>query len=267
LIPDSLLTNKIMSTQDSIKEMRRLIVQVSYKARQGHLSSSMSIMEMVEVLFEKVMHFDPNNPDALTNDKFVLSKGHAALTLYAKLYQMGVIDKETLFSYSQYDSILGEHPDRNKVPAVDVSTGSLGHGFPTAVGMAIGFKAQGLKNRVFAIIGDGEANEGSIWEAAFVAEQKNLDNIVCIVDDNDSASHMSNVGDKFAAFGWEVVHVDGHNVEELERILSKKQEKPLFVWAHTIKGKGCSIMEADPEGWHHHVISEQEYNTIMEDWK
>lgn len=256
-----------MSAEDNVKEVRKLIVDVSYKARQGHLSSSMSIVEILEVLFSKVMRFDPQSPNAQTNDRVVLSKGHAALALYSKLYQLGVIDKETLFSYSQYDSILGEHPDRNKVPAVDVSTGSLGHGFPTAVGMAIGFKAQKMDNRVFAIVGDGESNEGSIWEAAFVAADKSLNNIVCIVDDNDSASHMPNLGDKFAAFGWEVVDMDGHDMAKLEMELHRERQKPLFIWAHTIKGKGCTIMENDPEGWHHRVISEQEYQQIMEDWK
>lgn len=256
-----------MEAIERTKELRKLIVDVSYKARQGHLSSSMSIVDIIEVLFERVMHFDRKHPDAMTNDRFVLSKGHAALALYGKLYQMGVIDRETLFSYSQFDSILGEHPDRNKVPAVDVSTGSLGHGLPNAVGMAIGFKAQKMGNRVFVTIGDGEANEGSIWEAAYVAELKQLNNLVCIVDDNDSASHMPNLGRKFEAFGWEVIEVDGHDMKKLEEILLRKQERPLFIWAHTIKGKGCKCMEQDPEGWHHRVISDKEYQQIMEDWK
>ena len=225
----------------------------------------MSIVEMLNVLFKKIMHFDPKNPDSKENDKFILSKGHASLALYAILYDMGCISKEELFSFSKFDSILGEHPDRNKVPAVDVSTGSLGHGFPTSVGMAAGFKAQGMPNRVYSIIGDGEANEGSIWEAAFVAEKLNLDNIVCIVDDNNSASHMNNIGGRFKAFGWEVEEINGNDIADIETALRKRPGKPYFVWAHTVKGNGSSLMEKDPEGWHHRVISEDEYKAIMEE--
>ena len=251
--------------EDSIKKQRSLIVEVSYHARQGHLSSSMSIVEMLNILFKKIMHFDPKNPDSKDNDKFVLSKGHASLALYAILYDMGCISKEELFSFSKFDSILGEHPDRNKVPAVDVSTGSLGHGFPTSVGIAAGYKAQGMPNRVYSIIGDGEANEGSIWEAAFVADKLHLDNVVCLVDDNNSASHMNNIGGKFKAFGWEVEEVNGNDVNKLEVALKKRPGKPYLIWAHTVKGNGSSLMEKDPEGWHHRVINETEYKSIMEE--
>lgn len=253
--------------KDLIKEQRRLIIDVAYKARQGHLSSSHSIVEMLNVLYRKIMNFNPKDPDSMSNDRMVLSKGHASLALYTILYQLGAITEEQLYSFSQYDSILGEHPDRNKVPGVDVSTGSLGHGFPNAVGMAIGFKAQKKPNRVYSIIGDGEANEGSIWEAAFVADKMKLDNIICIVDDNDSASHMNNIGDKFASFGWAVKSIDGNNLEELEDALKLNPGKPYLIWAHTIKGCGSAIMEADPEGWHHHVINEAEYNQLMEELK
>ena len=166
-----------------LNEQRRLMIDVSYKARQGHLSSAMSTLEILNVLFHEIMTFDTTRPENFCNDRFILSKGHAALALYTTLYQLGCITKEQLYSYSKFDSILGEHPDRNKVPAVDVSTGSLGHGLPNAVGMAIGFKAQGLKNRVFCIIGDGEANEGTNWESAYVADKMNLNNLLCIVDD------------------------------------------------------------------------------------
>ena len=251
--------------EESIKRQKKKIIDVSYKARQGHLSSSMSIMEMINVLFKEIMVFDPAHPDAETNDRFVLSKGHASLALYALLNDLGCVTDEELYSFSAFDSILGEHPDRNKVPAVDVSTGSLGHGFPTAVGMAAGFKAQGLPNRVFAVIGDGEANEGSIWEAAFVADKLALDNIVCLVDDNDSASHMDNIGGKFEAFGWEVASIDGNSLEALRDALNRRPGKPYFIWCHTVKGKGFPLMESDPEGWHHRVISESDYRTLNQE--
>lgn len=247
---------------ESIKKQKRRIIEVSYKARQGHLSSSMSIMEMINVLFKKVMVFDPKNPDSDKNDRFVLSKGHASLALYALLNDLGCVSDEDFYSFSKFDSILGEHPDRNKVPAVDVSTGSLGHGFPTAVGMAAGFKAQGKSNRVYTIIGDGEANEGSIWEAAFIADKLKLNNIVCLVDDNNSASHMNNIGGKFEAFGWEVAIIDGNSVEELEQALSRRPSKPYFIWCKTVKGSGFTLMENDPEGWHHRVITEAEFDEL-----
>lgn len=250
-----------------LNEQRRLMIDVSYKARQGHLSSGMSILEILNVLFHEIMTFDTNNPDNFSNDRFILSKGHAALALYTTLYQLGCITKEQLYSYSKFDSILGEHPDRNKVPAVDVSTGSLGHGLPNAVGMAIGFKAQGLTNRIFCIIGDGEANEGTNWESAYIADKMNLNNLVCIVDDNDSASHTPDLGVKFASFGWNVCEIDGNNIQEVRDALNKSTEKPLFVWAHTVKGHGCSLMEKDPEGWHHRVINDEEYIQLMEELK
>ena len=166
---------------DSIKEQKRKIIDVSFKARQGHLSSSMSIMEMINVLFKEIMVFDPKNPDADRNDRFVLSKGHASLALYALLNDLCCVSDEELYSFSQFDSILGEHPDRNKVPAVDVSTGSLGHGFPTAVGMAAGFKAQGKPNRVYAVIGDGDglAVAGrSDYQGLFCGDSVVLDGIL-----------------------------------------------------------------------------------------
>lgn len=250
-----------------LNEQRRLMIDVSYKARQGHLSSSMSILEVVNILYHEIMNFNPQEPNAFSNDRFILSKGHAALSLYCLYYQLGIISKEELYSYSKFDSILGEHPDRNKVPAVDVSTGSLGHGLPNAVGMAIGFKAQKLDNKVFVMIGDGEANEGTNWESAYVADKMGLNNLVCIVDDNDSASHTPDLGSKFASFGWEVRTINGNNIDEVREALSRPSEKPLFIWAHTIKGHGCSLMEADPEGWHHRVINDVEYNQLMEELK
>ena len=252
-------------TEESMKRQKRNIIEVAYRAKQGHLSSSFSIIDILNILYKKIMKFDPQQPDSIENDQLVLSKGHASLALYALLYDMGCISKEEFFSFSKFNSILGEHPDRNKVPGVAVSTGSLGQGMPTAVGMAIGYKAQHLPNRVYCIIGDGEANEGSIWEAANVASSMKLSNIVCIVDDNSSASHMPDIGPKFEAFGWEVTSINGHDVVTIEKVLNYKNEKPLLIWAHTIKGCGSSIMENDPEGWHHRVINDTEYLQLMEE--
>lgn len=250
---------------ESLKKQKRNIIEVAYRARQGHLSSSFSVDDILNILYKKIMKFDPEHPDSMDNDQLVLSKGHASLALYALLYDMGCINKEEFFSYSEFNSILGEHPDRNKVPGVAVSTGSLGHGMPTAVGMAIGYKAQNLPNKVYCIIGDGEANEGSIWEAANVASNMKLTNIICIVDDNSSASHMPDIGRKFEAFGWAVSTINGHDLAEIEQALKCESDKPLLIWAHTIKGYGSSLMESDPEGWHHRVINDGEYLKLMEE--
>ena len=249
-----------------IKEQRKRIVDVAYHARQGHLSSSMSVLEIINVLYKKVMVFDSQNPESPANDILILSKGHAALAQYVVLAELGCISEEQFASYSKYDSILGEHPDRRKVPGISVSTGSLGHGLPNAVGIAAGYAAQDKPNHVYVIIGDGEANEGSVWEAAAVASALNLKNIVCIADDNNSASHMPDLGAKFSAFGWDVFDLTaGHDIEQIEEALHMKHSKPLFIWAHTVKGYGCSLMERDPEGWHHHVINEAEYQQLMEE--
>ena len=258
-------TTTIESIQ--LKNQIKEIIEISYRARQGHLSSALSILPMINVLYKKIMKFNPNDPDSLQNDSLIVSKGHASLALYVVLNELGCISKEELYSFSQYDSILGEHPDRNKVPGVSISTGSLGHGLPCGVGMAIGYKAQKYDNRVFVIVGDGECNEGSVWEAANVASIKELDNLVCIGDDNNSASHTRELGSKFESFGWEVCEVDGTDTNELEKAINKEHKKPLFVWAHTIKGYGCEIMQKDPEGWHHRVISDQEYKALMEELK
>lgn len=249
----------------SMKKQRRNIVEVAYRARQGHLSSSMSVLELLNVLYKEVMNFDPTKPDDKMNDCLILSKGHAALAQYAVLLDLGCITEKEFFSYSKFDSILGEHPDRNKVPGVCVSTGSLGHGFPNAVGLAAGFAAQNMPNRTYVVIGDGEANEGSIWEAAAAAALLQLHRLTCIADDNQSASHMPELGAKFASFGWDVVEIDGNDLEQVRHALERPHTKPLFVWAHTVKGYGCRLMERDPEGWHHRIVTDSEYQELMEE--
>lgn len=252
----------------SMKKQRKDILDAAVAAKQAHLSPAFSVIEMMNILYKEVMKFDPNDPDSYDNDRFILSKGHAALALYALLADLNVITHEQLLSYCQYDSILGEHPDRNKIPSVDISTGSLGHGLPCGVGMAIGFKSQNKSNRVFVIIGDGEANEGTIWESALVAERLKLDNLTCIVDNNHSESFSPYLVDKFKAFGWETIKlVDGNNLNEIRMAFSetRKEGKPLAIIANTVKGYGASLMEKDPEGWHSRVPNPEEYAILMEE--
>lgn len=256
----------IRDFNQSLKKQRIDMVKATINAKQGHLSSSFSVLEILNVLFKKIMKFDFWNPEAIGNDRLILSKGHASLALYALFHDLNIISDNDMNSFSKYDSILGEHPDRNKIPGVDVSTGSLGHGFPCAVGIAAAYKAQNLNNKVYAIIGDGEANEGSIWEAAFIAERLGLNNITCIIDNNHSESHSPYLIDKFRAFGWQVVEVeDGNNIDQLVDVFNIMHEKPLAIVANTKKGFGSDLMMKDPEGWHHRVPTEEEYKQIVEE--
>jgi len=223
-------------------------------AGEGHIPSALSILDILWVLYDRILKVDVSNPKSNTRDRFILSKGHASLGLYAVLAQKGFFPSSELDNFAKFNSLLGGHPDRNKVPGVESSTGSLGHGFPVSVGMALGLKIKKALSKVFVLIGDGEANEGSIWESALLAAHHHLSNLCCIVDYNHSTDRALRVGDlalKFRAFGWESLVINGHNHEEIYSALSSKHDSaPLAVIAETIKGFGCKIMENNPE-WHH----------------
>ncbi len=255
-----------MINKDALREQRKNMILATMKARQGHLSSSFSVVEVLNVLYTEIMKFDCSKPDSLDNDICILSKGHAGLALYALYFYLGVITEEQFFSFSKYDSILGEHPDRNKIPGVLVSTGSLGHGLPCGVGLSCAFKAQGKQNKVFVIIGDGEANEGTVWESCLAAERLGLNNLVCIVDNNHSESYSPYLIEKFSSFGWETKELDdGNDVEELIKSLKGEHKKPYALIMNTKKGFGSELMMKDPEAWHHRVPSEEEYEKLMEE--
>ena len=247
-----------------MKKQRLDMIKATVKAKQGHLSSSFSIVEVLNVLYKNIMKFNPKEPDSSNNDVCIVSKGHAGLAMYALLLDLGIISDETFFSFSSYNSILGEHPDRNKIPGIMVSTGSLGHGLPCGVGLANGFIAQNKTNNVYVIIGDGEANEGSIWESALIAERLNLNNLTCIVDDNHSESYSPYLIEKFKAFGWETIEVkNGNNIIELQQALTPKHCKPLAVISNTKKGYGSQLMMNAPEDWHHKVPNQEEFDILM----
>ncbi len=252
--------------EDSMLLQRKNMILATVKAKQGHLSSSFSVVEVLNVLYKDIMEFDCNNPDSLDNDICILSKGHAGLALYSLFYSMGIISESEFFSFSQYNSILGEHPDRNKVPGVLVSTGSLGHGLPCGLGIACAFKAQNKHNKVYVIIGDGEANEGSVWESCMAAERLGLNNLVCIVDNNHSESHSPYLVEKFSSFGWNAREIsDGNDTVQLIDALKVENDKPYALIMNTKKGFGSEMMMKDPEGWHHKVPTELEYNQLMEE--
>ena len=239
-----------------IKKLIKRIIDVSYKAKEGHIASSLSVLNILHVLYGKVLKD--------TNHHFILSKGHASLGLYVILEHFGLLE-DNLDDVCKFTSNLGGHPS-NKIKNIEASTGSLGHGLPMGLGMALGEKIKGTNNKVFVIIGDGESNEGTNWESALLAPNHSLNNLYCIMDynhSNDRALKLDNIMDKFKSFNWHCVEINGHNEDEILRALEIVSDKPVFILANTIKGRGCEMMENKPE-WHHKFPTEEEYKIIMD---
>ncbi|MBV9119299.1 MAG: transketolase [Chloroflexi bacterium] len=242
------------------KELRLRVVQVLERGGRGHVGSSLSPIEILRVLFDDVLRFDARNPAWPKRDRFILSKGHGCIPLYVLLQEKGYFAEEELWKFCRFDGILGGHPDP-KVPGIEVSTGSLGHGLAIAVGMAVAAQILGADHRVFVLVGDGECNEGSIWEAALAATKHNLDNMTVIVDYNKLQSYGSTqevlnldpLAAKWDAFGFTTREVDGHDVAALRQTLRAAPfapGKPSAIIANTVKGRGVSFAEFDPM-WHH----------------
>jgi transketolase len=241
-------------------ELRRTMVKVMNAAGRGHLASALSIVEMLRVLYDTVLRYDPADPKSPSRDRFILSKGHGCIALYVILAEKGFFPVDELWKFCRFDGILGGHPEP-KAPGVEISTGSLGHGLPVGVGMAIHARMKGRSHRVFVIVGDGECNEGSVWEAAMAASKHELGNLVVLVDYNKQQSYGSThevvdlepFADKWRAFGFNVKEVDGHDVAALERALQVQPAptgRPTAVICHTIKGKGIQFAEGNLK-WHH----------------
>ena len=178
-----------------MRTLREKVLTISTNAKEGHIPSALSVLDLMWVLYDRILKVDPKNTQWLARDRFVLSKGHASIGLYVVLAQKGFFPMSELENFAKFDSILGGHPDRNKIPGVEASTGSLGHGFPFGVGMALGLKMKKSASRVFVIIGDGEANEGAVWESALLASHHHLTNLCCIVDYNHSTDRALQIGD------------------------------------------------------------------------
>ena len=245
-----------------INKLKASIVKSAYASKEGHIPSALSILDIVFVLYDKVLNIDKNNCNNETRDRFILSKGHASLALYAVLAYKGFIMESELDDFGNFNSRLGGHPDKNKIPGVEASTGSLGHGFPFAVGIAFAQKIVKSSVHTYVIIGDGESNEGTIWESALLASNHNLDNLTCILDynhSNDRALKLGNLVLKFESFGWHVLEINGHNHHEILKALHFRNEKPIMIIANTIKGNGIPAMENNP-AWHHKSPSEIEFN-------
>ncbi|MBS0624625.1 MAG: transketolase [Verrucomicrobia bacterium] len=251
-------------------DLRRKIVEMIYRSKEGHIPSSFSIVDLIHYLYANVLRFDSKRPHWNERDYFILSKGHGAAALYVVLHKFGFLNDEQMSSYSLKGGILGGHPDVTKVPGAEASTGSLGHGFPTAAGLALGLKIQNKSNRVYALLGDGECNEGTIWETALVSSKQGLNRLTAIIDLNGSAAQILPVDplvDKWRAFGWDVCEINGHDEEEMKRAFdSPLTDKPRAVIAHTVKGKGVSFVEGHGK-WHHKIPTLEELDLIFEELK
>lgn len=268
---------EIKEMQQIAKQMRRDIIEMIYHAKSGHPGGSLSIADILTVLYYNEMNVDSKNPKMENRDRLILSKGHAAPALYAALISKGFIGREHITTLRKFGSILQGHPDLKKTPGVEMSTGSLGQGLSVANGLALSSKIFDNPYRVYAILGDGEIQEGQIWEALMTAGNKNLDNLVAILDlnnlqiDGDVRKIMDvyPVVDKFKAFKWNVIEIDGHNYEEILSAFKKARETkgmPTVIVANTIKGKGVSFMENNA-GWHGKAPNQEEYEKAMEELK
>lgn len=251
---------------------RRLVLRMIYIAKAGHTGGSLSCIDILNVLYNYVMNITPENFSTINRDHYIHSKGHAVEALYAVLADKGFYAMEELDTKERFASDYIGHPTR-KVPGIEQNTGALGHGLSIAVGMALAAKKNETDDRIFTILGDGELTEGSIWEASASASNFQLDNLVVIIDRNtlqitgrtENVMAMEPIEDKFAAFGYAVRHVDGHNIADMIDLFDSipfVTAKPNLIIAHTIKGKGISFME-DEVGWHHHVPTEAEYIKAM----
>ena len=243
------------------KQLRRSIVDALEGGRRGHLGSSMSMVEILRVLYDSFLQFRPQEPLWVDRDRFILSKGHGCLTLYAILADKGFFPQEELLTFCAPTSRMGGHPELGKLPGVEASTGALGHGLSMAVGMALAAKIRNQTYRVAVVTGDGEINEGSVWEAAMSAGKHQLSALTVFVDYNKLQSYgptrevldLEPLTDKWRSFGFEVEEVDGHDVQALESLVKRlplNAKKPTAVICHTIKGKGFPFAEGKAD-WHH----------------
>ena len=250
-------------------KVRRRTVETSARAKIPHLGSCLSCVELLTVLYWQELRIDPQVPDNPERDRFILSKGHGAPVLFQILAERGFFEVERLLEFGKPGSVFHEHPPKpGYIPGVEAATGSLGHGLPMAVGMAISQSIQGMDSRCYALLSDGECNEGSIWEAAMLAAGRKVQNLTAIVDYNkwqatgrsQEVMALEPLAKKWEAFGWHSQEIDGHDLTAICNALTnarKETEKPSIIVAHTIKGKGVSFME-DDNNWHYRTPNEKE---------
>lgn len=249
------------------KEIRKDILKISKASGHGHLPTCFSVVEIMYAIYSVIKH-NPNNPSWEERDIFILSKGHAALGYYCVLARFGYFDIKEVYSFGGFMSNFGCHADRFKVPGIEASTGSLGHGIGLAVGIALGFKIKKLDRKVFTLIGDGESNEGSVWESVMVAVNLKLDNLTIIYDNNMSHSRglqIHNPVEHFKGFGCEVIEIEGHNVPAIEEELVKKNDIVKVIVANTKKGYNCKTMIENHYEWHRKSPNDEEFEMLMKE--
>ena len=255
--------------------IRKKILKIIFDSQASHIGSALSCVDILTVLYFKILNINPQSPLAENRDRFILSKGHAASALYATLALKGFFSEEILDTYCQDGGKLPGHSTKGCVPGVEVSTGSLGHGLPMGVGMAIAAKNDGKKYRIFVLMSDGECEEGSVWEAAMLASHHKLDNLIAIIDYNklqafgrtNEVINLEPLTKKWAAFGWVVKEVDGYNYSDIEKAMREipfKKNKPSIIIAHTKKGKGISFMENKLE-WHYKSPNKEQFELALKE--
>jgi len=265
--------NEIEELKAIAKRLRADVIEMLYKSQSGHPGGSLSAVEIITALYFKILAIDPKNPRLDTRDRFILSKGHCSPILYAALAERGFYPKEELNTLRKIGSILQGHPDMKKTPGVDISSGSLGEGLSVGCGMALGSKLNNIKNHIYVLLGDGELNEGQIWEAAMSAAKFKLNNLIAVVDRNgvqldgttEEIMPMEPLAQKWRAFNWNVYETDGHDIGAIINTIEaakKSEQSPSVVIARTIKGKGVSFME-NKHQWHGKPIDKESYNLAL----
>ena len=267
------MKKKLTNDEETAKRLRRNILKMIHAGKSGHPGGSFSCLEILMTLFSSVMKFDAKRPDWSDRDRFILSKGHGVPALYAVLSECGYFPEEWLMSLRQLGSPLQGHPDRVRIPAVEAATGSLGQGLSIAQGIALSLKLDKKSARVFCVLGDGETQEGQIWEAAMSAPKFKLGNLTVITDYNhgqidgrsDEVMNLEPLVDKWKSFRWNVLECDGHNRSELEKVLKiQKEDQPTMIIAHTVKGRGVSFMEGVID-WHGIAPSNDELKRALKE--
>ena len=267
--------NDVKKLSEIAKDIRKGIIEAVYSGQSGHPGGSLSIADIMTVLYFYEMNINPENPKDENRDRLVLSKGHCAPALYSTLANRGFFEVEELRTLRNIESRLQGHPDMNKIPGVDMTTGSLGQGLSAANGMAIAGKMDNKNYRVYCILGDGEIEEGQVWEAAMASNKYKLDNLCVIVDNNnlqidgtiEEVMSSYPIDEKFKSFGFQVINIDGHNIQEIIDafdVAKNVKDKPTCIIAKTIKGKGVSYMENDVK-WHGIAPNEEQYQLAMKE--
>lgn len=257
------------------REIRKNVVKMVASGKAAHIGGALSVVDILAVLYFGILRVRPKNPNWSNRDRFILSKGHAATALYSVLAQRGFASKKILEKYYQDGCSLAGHPIKGCMPGIEVSTGSLGHGLPIGLGMALAGKHGKKPYRVFVVLSEGDCNSGSTWEAAMLASHLKLDNLVAIHDYNKIQAMgysreimgLDPLPDKWQAFGWSTKEIDGHNYQQIEKALTKipfKKNKPSVVIAHTVKGKGVSFME-DSLAWHYQWPNEEQLKRALKE--